>query len=137
MNDLIIFYDGDCGLCNEVVHFVLDRDERQQFSFASLQSDYALNRLKGAALKNDPKALETFVLYDHGVYYEKSNAALRMLYRLGGAYLLLYLFQVLPAFFRDFFYDLVASNRKRLFPKGDNCRMPSASERERFLDYSA
>ena len=35
----IILFDGVCNLCNSAVQFVIKRDTRNQFLFASLQSE--------------------------------------------------------------------------------------------------
>jgi predicted DCC family thiol-disulfide oxidoreductase YuxK len=40
----------------------------------------------------------------------------------------------MPRPLRDLGYDLVASNRYRIFGKLDACRLPSPEERARFLD---
>jgi hypothetical protein len=40
----IVLYDGVCGLCNRYVRFVLERDRRRQFRFASLQGHSAPGR---------------------------------------------------------------------------------------------
>nr|WP_328243735.1 DCC1-like thiol-disulfide oxidoreductase family protein [Priestia megaterium] len=37
----IILFDGVCNLCNQWVQFVIKRDSRALFRFASLQSDTA------------------------------------------------------------------------------------------------
>ena len=37
----ILLYDGICGLCNRMVHFVLRRDPAAVFRFAALQSELA------------------------------------------------------------------------------------------------
>ena len=34
----LVLYDGVCGLCNAVVQFLLPRDRRHSFDYASLQS---------------------------------------------------------------------------------------------------
>ena len=53
----VLLYDGVCGLCNRLVRFVLKRDRRAHFRFASLQSDYAARILKSHGL--DPHDLNT------------------------------------------------------------------------------
>ena len=37
----IVFYDGDCGLCNRFVLFLLKRDHRKVFRFAPLNGKMA------------------------------------------------------------------------------------------------
>ena len=43
-------------------------------------------------------------------------------------------FRVVPAPVRDFFYDLFARYRYRLFGKYDSCMLPPPEVRSRFLD---
>lgn len=35
----LILFDGVCNLCTHSVQFVIQRDAKQQFRFASIQSD--------------------------------------------------------------------------------------------------
>jgi len=37
----IILFDGVCNLCNSSVNFIIKHDKKEQFIFASLQSDAA------------------------------------------------------------------------------------------------
>ena len=41
MTNRVIFFDGYCVLCNSSVDFLISRDKRDNFRFASLQSDKA------------------------------------------------------------------------------------------------
>ena len=50
----IILFDGECSFCNFWVKFVVKRDKKDLFRFASLQSDVGkklLTRLKAPVLK--------------------------------------------------------------------------------------
>ena len=42
-NDTIVFYDGDCGLCNRVVQFILRNERNQKLVFCALQSEFGSN----------------------------------------------------------------------------------------------
>jgi predicted DCC family thiol-disulfide oxidoreductase YuxK len=46
---------------------------------------------------------------------------------------ILYPIIILPKFFRDFVYDLIAKNRYKLFGKTDSCRIPTEEEKLKFL----
>ena len=35
-----VLYDGECGFCNFWVHWILKKDTKNNFLFASLQSDF-------------------------------------------------------------------------------------------------
>jgi predicted DCC family thiol-disulfide oxidoreductase YuxK len=47
---------------------------------------------------------------------------------------LAYLFLIVPRSFRDFIYGRVANNRYKLFGKREVCRIPTAEERDKFID---
>ena len=49
----IILFDGVCNLCNGAVNFIIDRDKRQQFHFASLQSQAGQDLLTRHGLPTD------------------------------------------------------------------------------------
>jgi len=124
----VILFDGVCNLCTGSVQFVIARDSRKQFRFASLQSPVA-ERLLGR--RDD---LESMVLVEDGAIYRKSTAALRIARRLDGLWPVLAVFLVVPRFLRNAVYDWIGSRRYRVFGKRDACWVPSAELTERFLD---
>ncbi len=128
----IILFDGVCNLCNGAVNFVIDRDEKGQFRFAALQSEFAKEKLSGTTIDSDK--LDTIVLLQSdGSVKSKSSAALHIARKLNGLWPALYLFIILPKFFRDWVYNIVARNRYRWFGRTDQCRMPSPELTKRFI----
>jgi predicted DCC family thiol-disulfide oxidoreductase YuxK len=73
------------------------------------------------------------VYIEGGRALTRSSAALAIARRLDGALPLLAFFRVVPVFLRDAVYRFVARNRYRWFGRLDACRIPDASQRERFL----
>ncbi len=128
----IVLFDGVCNLCNGAVQFIINRDAKNRFSFASLQSEAGQARLRQFGLATD--AFDTFVLVEGGKAYTRSTAALRIARRLPGAWPLLYGLVVIPKPLRDWVYGLVARNRYRLFGRQDSCMMPTPELRARFLE---
>lgn len=126
----VVFFDGHCNLCNRFVDFLIRRDRRGVLKFASLQGATA-QRLLLEELRRD---VSTVVFLDGSSVHVRSSAALRALACLGGIYSLALALLVVPPFFRDIFYDLVARNRYRFWGRRSTCRIPSADERDRFLD---
>jgi predicted DCC family thiol-disulfide oxidoreductase YuxK len=137
-NAPVLLYDGVCGFCNKAVQMILDRDHAGTMRFAALQSDYGK-----AIVERHPELRGV----DSVVYVERSpglggeervsvrsDAALRVLKYLGGAWKLLLAARIIPKPARDFFYDLFARNRYRLFGKYDSCLLPPPEVRSRFLD---
>lgn len=137
--DRVILFDGVCNLCNSSVNFIIDRDRAGVFKFAALQSAAAKPYLTSAGKdeRRDAELLQSVVLYEKGVLYTKSDAALRIARQLDGAWPIFYVFMVMPRFIRDSAYDVIARNRYRWFGKRDACRMPAAGLRQRFLDSEA
>src|SRR5258708_13049932 len=56
----LVLYDGVCGQCNRLNNFVLPRDNRGVFDFASLQS--AVGRSALRRFGRNPEDLNTFYL---------------------------------------------------------------------------
>jgi predicted DCC family thiol-disulfide oxidoreductase YuxK len=127
----VVLFDGVCNLCDQSVQFILKRDKKGYFQFASLQSEAGQQILKENNLPTDD--FDSFVLVENGKLYQRSSGALRVCRRLGGAWPLLYGFIIVPAFIRNAVYNWVARNRYRWFGKKDACMMPKPEWRERFL----
>ena len=131
-NKSIILFDGVCNLCNASVKFVIKHDKKEQFLFASFQSDAAKEIMLHFNLKN--LNLDSIVLIDDGKIYEKSTAILRITRHLNSGFKLLYFFIVIPKFVRDWLYSYIAKNRYRFFGKRESCRIPSLELKNRFLN---
>lgn len=127
----IVLFDGVCNLCDQSVQFIIQRDPKQYFKFAPLQSDLAKQLLQEHEL--NPKDLERVVLIENGKAYTHSTASLRVVRRLSGAWPLLYVFILVPRFIRNAIYRWVARNRYRWFGKKESCAMPTPENRARFL----
>ncbi|RBP45454.1 putative DCC family thiol-disulfide oxidoreductase YuxK [Roseimicrobium gellanilyticum] len=128
----IILFDGVCNLCAWAVRFIIERDPRGVFRFASLQSPVGQELMQKHGL--NPSQLDSFVLVENDCAYSESTAALRVARHLGGAWPLFYGAIVLPRFVRDPIYKLIARNRYRWFGKKDTCMIPTPELRARFLD---
>jgi predicted DCC family thiol-disulfide oxidoreductase YuxK len=126
----VVLFDGVCNLCNGVVAWILERDKKGEFRFASLQSD-AAREVAGNGFEALP---DSIVLVDEDGVHVRSEAVLRIGKRLGFPYSLVGVGRVLPGFLRDIFYRFVARNRYRWFGRMDRCAMPRPEWKERFLD---
>lgn len=126
----IIFFDGECNLCNSSVNFIIRHDRRNIFQFSSLQSDFAKSAL-GNILFNT--GISTIILKKGDALFFKSDAALEISRSLSGGWPAFYFFKIVPKFIRDFIYDFVASHRYRWFGK-TSCLIPTAELKARFLE---
>jgi len=66
--------------------------------------------------------------------FVRSDAALKVFAYLGGFWKIFLAAYVIPKPLRDYFYDLFARNRYRVFGKYDACMLPPPEVRSRFLD---
>ncbi len=131
-NEVILFYDGVCNLCHASVKFILRNEKSGRIKFAALQSAYAKSRLP-EKIWNQPVA-ESLVLIEKGEIHEASNAALRVVPYLRFPWNMLRIFRLLPTALADRLYFFIARNRYRWFGKKDECMIPDARMKERFLD---
>lgn len=127
----IVLFDGVCNFCNGSVNFIIDHDQDDTFRFAALQSDEGVELLKKFDI--DPEETDSVILIDDSGANMYSTAALKISKHLGGIYRFGYIFMIVPAFIRDFFYKLFAKYRYRLFGRTDECRIPTPEERAKFL----
>jgi predicted DCC family thiol-disulfide oxidoreductase YuxK len=130
-NTQIILFDGVCNFCNSSINFIIDHDPEKHFKFAPLQSEVGQEIL--AQFNKNTKDFDSVILLKNNKLYQKSEAAIEITKHLSGAWKYLAVFGILPAFFLNFFYDIVAKNRYKIFGKTETCRMPTVELRERFL----
>jgi len=131
----IVFYDGECGLCNRTVQFLMAIDGDRVLRFAPLQGETAAVLLPSGCI--DLQQLDTLVyaVCDNGKLVsmqERSNAVLTALHVVGGIGRFIALLQFVPRPVRDAGYGVVAKNRWRLGNRV-NCRLPTSDERQRLL----
>ena len=130
--DLILF-DGVCNLCSSSVQYVIERDLKNKYVFAALQSDIGKEIIE--KYKIDPSKTDSILLYrkDKGVV-SKSTAALLIAKHLGFPTNLLYVFLIVPAFIRNMVYDYVAKNRYKWYGKKESCWIPTPELKAKFID---
>lgn len=127
----IILFDGVCNLCNSSVQKIIEKDEKNLFRFASLQSEFGQEFLRKNNLSE--KEFDSMILIDGDKFYTKSDAALRIGKELKGIYKLSGILFFLPKFIRNMGYDLIAKNRYKWFGKQENCWLPTPELKEKFL----
>jgi predicted DCC family thiol-disulfide oxidoreductase YuxK len=131
-NNYTILFDGVCNLCNSSIQFIIKRDKKKLFRFASLQGKFGQEVLR----KNNfsTESLNTLILIEDEKIFTRSTGVLRMMKHLGGGWSLLYGFIIVPKFIRDAVYNWVSKNRYRWFGKKDECWLPTPDLKARFLN---
>jgi predicted DCC family thiol-disulfide oxidoreductase YuxK len=131
MNNPILLFDGVCNLCNSTVQWILARDKKAQFRFAALQSEIGQALLIQHGI--DTQSIDSVILIDGDRVFIKSDAALEVATRIGGAWTLMGIFYIIPRPIRNIVYDWIARNRYRWFGKHNECWLPRPEWKARFL----
>jgi predicted DCC family thiol-disulfide oxidoreductase YuxK len=127
----ILLFDGVCNLCNGSVRWLIAHDPAGRLRFASLQSEAGRALLAQHGLPLD--AMDTVVLVDGAAHWTKSDAALEVARRIGGAWSLAVVLKLVPRALRDTLYDWVARNRYARWGRSEECSLPTPELRARFL----
>lgn len=127
----IILFDGVCNFCNSAINFVIKRDKKAKIHFAPLQSATGQKLLAEYGLP--AQEMTTFIFIYNGKAYTKSTAALKVCRYLNGLWPLLYSFIIIPKFIRDGIYNWIAKNRYKWFGIKQECMIPTANVKNRFL----
>lgn len=132
ISEPIVLFDGVCNLCNKSVQFIIKRDKKKIFRFASLQSEFGQQVLNRHHLPTDD--FNSFILLEGDTVFTQSRAALRVLKHLGHGWQIFYGFIIIPKFIRDGIYKWIARNRYKWFGKREVCMIPTPELKSRFLD---
>jgi predicted DCC family thiol-disulfide oxidoreductase YuxK len=128
----ILLFDGVCNLCNGLVQFIIKRDKKAIFTFASLQSEYGQSVLRKYGLPQTE--YNSLVYLRNNTLYLKSSASLLILKDLKGIWSIFYIFIGVPKFLRDPIYTFISRNRYRFFGKRDVCMIPTLEIQNRFIE---
>jgi predicted DCC family thiol-disulfide oxidoreductase YuxK len=128
---VIVLFDGMCNMCVRSVQFIIKRDNKDVFRFASIQSVIGQELIKRYSIdikKND----SILVIKDEHIRY-RSSAALYILGYLKTIWKILLVFYLIPAPIRDALYNLIAKKRYFWFGKKNKCMIPDSSISAKFL----
>lgn len=120
---VILFYDGECGLCNRVVQWILKYEKSPTLFFASLNTDFSKSLFAGENI--DLEKTNTLFLIENGNLYSESDAALKIIGYLKWYWQGLRIAYCIPKVIRDKCYRFIAQNRKRFTVK--SCDISSAN----------
>ena len=133
----LLLYDGTCGFCAASVAFMLRHERQHTLRFATLQGSL------GSELRRrhpELRGVDSMVWVDPApgghdeAVFVRSAAALRAARYLGGAWSLLAVGNLLPAWLRDRIYDWIARHRHSLSASGAQCFVPTPEQASRFLN---
>ena len=99
---IVIYYDGICFVCSSAINALIKMDKNNILYFSPLQSNYA----KSSINKKFLKEMDSVIVRKNEKVFSKSYAAFVVLRELKSP--LRYLFYLVPTFFADFIYNLIA-----------------------------
>jgi predicted DCC family thiol-disulfide oxidoreductase YuxK len=76
---------------------------------------------------------DTMLYVEGNRSFDKSDAFLTVVNKLGFPWRILYVFKIIPTGIRNWLYDRIALNRYSLFGKYDSCLIPTKENDDRFL----
>lgn len=133
----VLFFDGECGLCNRCVRLLLRMDRGARLRFAPLQSELAQRYLRSKQLPTEDFDSLVFVpdwnQREAGVPLLRTNGVIGALRAVGGIGAVLAWVRIIPASWRDAAYKLVARWRYRLWGEWKPRPLPRAEWAQRFL----
>jgi predicted DCC family thiol-disulfide oxidoreductase YuxK len=146
---LLVLYDGECGLCNRSIRWLLRRDRHDRLCFAPNSHPRAIEILAqhGIASSAGPNTigldtigLDTIVvLRNVGTPLEdmlvRSNAVLACLRALPQPWpIVVAVLRLIPRPFRELGYRQIARFRYHFFGRLATCPIPTPEERRHFLE---
>ncbi len=123
----IIFFDGECNLCDHFINFIFKRDKLRQLFYAPLQGSTAKSLLKNEDLKN----LKSIIFLRENVLFKESKAIAEIMS-------LIYpkttkIFRFLPESFYDIFYRWVSAKRYKFWGRKSHLYSPVEAQKKYFL----
>jgi predicted DCC family thiol-disulfide oxidoreductase YuxK len=112
----IIIVDGKCVLCNSITKWLIKKDKNKIFEIASLESEYIKKNFQNIYNVDSVAVVDSL-----GNVFQKSLAILYILKKIDKLFWIQILIRLLPLFLTNFFYDLIAKTRYKIFGKHDQC----------------
>jgi predicted DCC family thiol-disulfide oxidoreductase YuxK len=109
----VLFYDGDCALCNHSVIFLLKIDKSEVLRYAALDSDIAQNLLGDQYLSI--RQIYAVTLLDKDNIFVESDAIIESLILINRWKWLAYILRLIPQFIRNGIYRWIARHRSKIF----------------------
>lgn len=126
----IIVFDGVCNFCNRVVQIIIRHDPSAQIHFTAQQTEAGERLFRQYQFSASANSV---IFIKDDLVYEQSDAVIEIAKLLTGWPTVFKYTIIVPRFFRNYIYQLIAANRYRLFGKQDQCMVPKEEDKKRFL----
>jgi predicted DCC family thiol-disulfide oxidoreductase YuxK len=133
----VLLFDGECGLCNGVVLFMLRHDHAGRLHFATLQSAPGQDYLKLHGLPTSDFGSLVFVPnWSHqelGAFLIRTDGAIAAFAELDKPWRALSALRVVPRVLRDAIYKLISKTRYAIFGQYRPQPLPDPAWEKRFI----
>lgn len=130
----ILFYDGECGVCDTFVQFVLKHENDESIRFCQIQSYKGHQILSEIGVSNVD--MTTVYFWDEKECYFKSHAIFEILKNVSNPYRIFSLLRFLPRSLTDVGYAVFSKRRQffsALMIKKKSCDLLPADVASRFI----
>jgi predicted DCC family thiol-disulfide oxidoreductase YuxK len=117
-----IIFDGHCHVCSLGVRIMLRHRIDPPYALIPMQSDRGRALLKQFGIDIDDPT--TFLVLDGELVLTQSDGVIHIMRAIGGFWRVIALGRVLPKFWRDWMYDVLARNRYKWFGRREVCYAP-------------
>lgn len=117
----ILFFDGNCLLCNRIVRLLNKIDKKNKIYYAPLGG----TTFQNLTITNKPHAVDSVIFYKNGQFFSAWDAVYQLFKLLDFPYKTIIIFNIFPKSLLNQCYFIVANNRIRWFGRATHCQMPS------------
>ena len=129
----IILFDGVCNLCNTSIQYIIKKDIKDNFRFASLDSP--IGQKIQESIGHDSTLKDSIILYyPNKTHFTKAAAIFEIAKTLGGIHILILIFKIFPLKLNNLVYDYIAQNRYKWFGKNESCLLPTTDVLNKFIN---
>lgn len=123
--------DAECAVCSWGARMIHRFDHSGRVRICPAQSPLGAALLRHYGISPDDPS--TWLFIDEGTAYTDSDAIIHAGRRFGGWARLASALRLLPMPLRNWLYQRLARNRRRLFGRGDMCALPDPAFQRRLL----
>jgi predicted DCC family thiol-disulfide oxidoreductase YuxK len=120
-NKAILIYDNKCTFCNYCVSLLVKIDKKNILQLIPI--NIAIEDVKLNSFFKDYLKIDSMLIYHNSKVIIKSEAVLTIANLIGFPYNIFSLFTLLPHSFLDYCYDIIATNRYKLFSHAQCCKL--------------
>lgn len=121
---VLLIYDGDCSMCSSFIRFIIRFNRNPDLKVTDLNDERIFDYIDSN--------IDSIIFVKNNEKYIYSDAIILLLSSSNRLFTPILMLRLLPKKLRDYFYKIVARNRKQLF-NNKSCRIPTEKERKMFL----